>query len=230
MSGPPDPRVSVVMATLNAERFLGDALASVRGQTYEDLEIVIVDGGSTDRTVAIAIEHGARVVPQEGEGLFGAWNEGIAAARGELIALLDSDDRWEPGKLEAQVRALDARPELDYVIGRVRFFLEPGLPYPPGFRPELMGADHVAPMPGVLLARRSVFDVVGPFRTEYAIASDVDWFVRLRDAGLRREVVEGALIHKRLHDSNLSHFQAETMNDEILTLQRRSIARKRGDG
>jgi hypothetical protein len=104
------------------------------------------------------------------------------------------------------------------------------MPYPPGFREELMGTDHVAPMPGVLLARLRVFDRVGPFQTEFAIASDVDWFVKLKDAGLKRAVADGAVIHKRLHDSNLSHFQAGTMNAEFLTLLRRSVARKRGDG
>jgi len=224
-----DPRVSIVMGTLDAGRFLATALASIREQTFDDVEIVIVDGGSTDDTLAVAEEYDARVLHQRGEGLFEAWNEGVAAARGELIGFLDSDDRWDPPKLEAQVRVLDERPEIDYVIGRVRFFLEPGMPYPPGFREDLIGTDHVAPMPGVLLARRRVFDRVGPFRTEYLIASDVDWFVRLRDAGLQRAVVEGALIHKRLHDSNLSHFKAETMNDEFLALLRRSIARKRGE-
>lgn len=224
-----DPRVSIVMGTLDAGRFLATALASIREQTFDDVEIVIVDGGSTDDTLTIAEEYDARVLHQRGEGLFGAWNEGVAEARGELIGFLDSDDRWDPTKLEAQVRVLDERPEVDYVIGRVRFFLEPGMPYPPGFREDLIGSDHVAPMPGVLLARRRVFDRVGPFRTEYVIASDVDWFVRLKDAGLERAVVDGALIHKRLHDSNLSHFKAETMNDEFLALLRRSIARKRGE-
>jgi GT2 family glycosyltransferase len=82
-------------------------------------------------------------------------------------------------------------------------------------------------MPGALLARRRVLDVVGPFRTRYEIASDIDWFARLKDSGLRSRIVPGALIHKRMHDSNLSHFQAENMNAEIVALLRRSIARQR---
>src|SRR5690348_16456087 len=112
-----DPRVSIVMGTLDAGRFLATALASIREQTFDDVEIVIVDGGSTDDTRAIAEEYDARVLHQRGEGLFEAWNEGVAAARGELIGFLDSDDRWDPPKLEAQVRVLDERPEIDYVIG-----------------------------------------------------------------------------------------------------------------
>lgn len=226
----PAPAVSIVMGTRNAARYLAEALDSVRAGGIDDVEIVIVDADSDDGTVEIAERFGARVLSQRGTGLFGAWNEGVEAAGAELIGFLDSDDRWEPGKLSAQVRRLDGKPELDYVIGRVRFFLEPGMPPPPGFRPELLEGERVAPMPGVLLARRRVFERIGPFRAEYGIASDVDWFARLKDAKLRFEVVDEALIHKRMHDSNLSHFQAENMNAEILTLIRRSLERQRGEG
>lgn len=222
------PAVSVVIGTRNAERYLGEALASIRDGGFDDLEIVVVDCASADRSREIAAGYGARVIAQDGTGLFAGWNQGVAAARGGLIAFLDSDDRWAPGKLEAQVAALARDPGLDYVIGRVRFFLEPGMPEPPGYRPEHGGGEHVAPMPGTLLIRRAAFERVGPFLTDYQIASDVDWFKRAIDAGLRYEVVPEALIHKRIHDSNLTHFQARSMNAELVGLLRASIQRRRG--
>lgn len=221
------PAVSVVIGTRNSERYLSEALVSIREGGFDDLEIVVVDCASVDRSREIAAGFGARVIAQDGTGLFTGWNQGVAAARGELIAFLDSDDRWAPGKLEAQVAALARDPGLDYVIGRVRFFLEPGMPEPPGYRPEYDGAEHVAPMPGTLLARRAVFDRIGSFQTEYEIASDVDWFARLKDAGMRGEVVPEALIHKRIHDSNLTHFQARSMNAEMIDLLRASVRRQR---
>lgn len=221
------PAVSVVIGTRNSERYLAEALVSIRDGGFDDLETIVVDCASTDRTREIAASFGARVIAQDGSGLFAGWNQGVAAARGALIAFLDSDDRWAPGKLGAQVAALDRDPGLDYVIGRVRFFLEPGMPEPPGFRAEFEGDEHVAPMPGTLLARREVFDRIGGFRTEYEISSDVDWFARLKDAGMRSAVVPEALIHKRVHDSNLSHFQARAMNAELVNLLRASIHRQR---
>ena len=148
------PLVSVVMATRNAERFLSQALDSVAAQTYEPLELIVVDKSSADGSVEIAESYGARCVQQRGSGYAGAWNEGIELAQGALISLLDSDDFWVPEKTAAQVRLLTERPELDYVIGRARFFIEPGYPPPPGVRPELLEGLHVAPMPGVLMARR----------------------------------------------------------------------------
>jgi glycosyltransferase involved in cell wall biosynthesis len=228
MSG--GPLVSVVMATRNAERFLGDALDSIAAQTYSPIETIVVDKASSDRSVAIAESYGARCVQQRGSGYAGAWNEGIELAAGELIGMLDSDDVWVPEKLEAQVRLLTERPELDYVIGRARFFIEPGYPPPPGLRPELLEGTHVAPMPGVLLARRSVFETVGPFRTDMTVANDVEWFARLKDAGLRSAVADDAVINKRMHDTNLSHFEAKDMNREILGALRDSVARRRAQG
>jgi glycosyltransferase involved in cell wall biosynthesis len=218
------------MATRNAERFLAAALDSVAAQTYSPTETIVVDKASADRTVEIAESYGALCVQQRGDGYAGAWNEGIEIANGELIALLDSDDVWTAGKLEAQVGMLAERPEIDYVIGRATFFVEPGYPPPPGLRPELLEGAHVAPMPGTLLARRSVFETVGPFRTDMSIANDVEWFARVKDAGLQRAVVDDVVIHKRLHDSNLSHFEATDINRELLSVLRDSVARRRATG
>ncbi len=223
------PLVSVVVATRNAERFLDQALRSIAAQTFNDHETIVVDKRSEDRTVAIAQDHGARVVQQRGSGYAGAWNEGIEAAGGRLLAFLDSDDRWNARKLEVQVELLERRPELDYALGMIRFVPEAGLPLPPGFRPELMETDHPGHMTGTMLIRREAFDAVGPFRTEYEIANDIEWFARLKDLGRRGEVAPDALLLKRLHDSNLSYFAARNANREVISLLRESVARQRQD-
>src|SRR5438477_2087668 len=161
------------MAVKNGARFLRAALESVRAQTYDRLEVVVVDGGSTDDSVAIATSFdGVRVLPQRGTGFAGAWNEAVDASSGSLISFLDSDDLWHPVKLERQVERLAGADPLTYSITRARFVLEPGTPLPPGFRPELLGRDHVAPMPGTLMIPREGFEAVGPFRTDYGVGSD----------------------------------------------------------
>jgi glycosyltransferase involved in cell wall biosynthesis len=222
------PLVSVVVPTLNAARYLSQALDSIAAQTYERHEVVVVDGGSTDATLEVTAGYPpARVVRQAGTGLPDAWNCGIAAATGGLIAFLDSDDRWAPTKLELQVRALESQPAAEGAITRMRFVLEPGFPIPPGFRPALLEADHVAQMPSALLARRSAFDRIGVFETRWPIASDIDWFARAKDAGLRIEVVEKVLVEKRVHDSNLSTLGGAKLNSELLELLRASVLRRR---
>jgi glycosyltransferase involved in cell wall biosynthesis len=222
------PLVSVVIPTLNAARYLAAALDSVEAQTHERLEIVIVDGGSKDDTLEIASRYErARTIRQTSAGLPDAWNCGIASASGDLIAFLDSDDLWDPDKLERQVRILGTDPAVECVITRMRFVLEPGYPVPPGFRPELLDSDHLAQMPSSLLARRTVFDRIGTFDTRWPIASDIDWFARAKDSGVRVEVVADVLVEKRVHDANLSTLAGAQLNRELVELLRESVVRRR---
>jgi glycosyltransferase involved in cell wall biosynthesis len=215
------------MAVLDAEPFLRESLDSVISQDHP-VEIVVVDGGSTDDSVAIASSYEqVRCVTQRGEGLGNAWNEGIAASTGELIAFLDSDDRWLPGKLGTQVARLEADPELAAVIGMVRFFMEPGEPVPSGFRPELLEGEHVGRMPGVLLTRRRTFERLGVFEESYRIAVDIDWFARLKDSGLGLAVVPELVLEKRVHGSNLSHSDQDRLASELTRVMHASVVRQR---
>lgn len=114
---PGTPRVSVIMAVHNEERFLAQSAQSVLAQSFEDFELIISDDGSTDRTPAIAAALAERdparvrtVRAERNQGKPFALNRALAVRRGELIAWFDGDDVMLPGKLERQVRALDANP------------------------------------------------------------------------------------------------------------------------
>src|SRR4051794_11750386 len=103
------PRVSVVIRTYNRARYLGEAIESVLGQTLHDLELIVVDDGSTDDTPALLDRYAGRLRPilcgrTANPSLLA--NTGIRAARGDLVAFLDSDDVWLPDKLERQVGLL----------------------------------------------------------------------------------------------------------------------------
>lgn len=102
------PLVSVIIPTYNRATFIPDAIESVLGQTYKHLELIIVDDGSTDETQAVLSHYGdkVRVLRQQNAGPAIARNRGIAVARGDIIAFLDSDDQWLPSKLERQVESL----------------------------------------------------------------------------------------------------------------------------
>ncbi|HEX4521313.1 MAG TPA: glycosyltransferase [Gaiellaceae bacterium] len=226
MSG---PLVSVIVPTWNAASYLADALECIAAQSYAPHETLIVDAGSTDGTLEIAARFGLTPLRQTGTGLADAWNCGLAAASGEAIAFLDSDDTWAPDKLEKQAAVLEARPEVDAVITRVRFVLEPGLEVPPGFRAELLDGDYLSQMPSSLLARRSVFERIGEFDTRWEIASDIDWFARVLDSDLRVEVVDEVLVSKRIHDSNLSNSGGPRLGRELIEVLRLKVARGRGD-
>jgi glycosyltransferase involved in cell wall biosynthesis len=104
----PQPLVSVIVPVYNTERYLSLALESARGQTYRNLEIIVVDDGSTDGSAEVAERHAAEdprvhVVRQTNAGVASARNHGLRVARGELIAPLDADDLWHPTKVQWQV-------------------------------------------------------------------------------------------------------------------------------
>lgn len=111
----PAPLVSVIIPAYNAESTIAETLASVRAQTYQALEIIVVDDGSTDGTQDIvwkmaSAEPRLHVICQENGGVARARNAAIAAARGEWIATIDADDIWNPEKLERQVRVAMTSP------------------------------------------------------------------------------------------------------------------------
>ena len=222
--------ISVVIPLKNGERFVTEALESVMGQTRQPDEVLVVEGGSSDRSRELAASfEGVTVLDQPGTGIGNAWNHGIRESTGSLLAFLDSDDRWTPGKLEAQEAALEGRPELAGMLGIVRHFQEPGYELQPNMRPGLIGSEQIAQMPSTMLVRRETFDRVGLFDETYLIAGDIDWYARFKDLGLRWGEIEELVLEKRYHDSNLSVSAAQLNNVEMARLLRRSIERQRGE-
>ena len=113
-----EPLVSVILAVHNREGSVARAIASVLAQTYRQLELIVVDDGSTDGTRGVVERFGAPVtlITQAHAGVYAARNRGLRHARGELVAFIDSDDAWLSDKLAAQV-PLMRRPEVGLVFG-----------------------------------------------------------------------------------------------------------------
>jgi glycosyltransferase involved in cell wall biosynthesis len=224
-----DPLVSVVIPVRNGERFLAEAIASVLAQRYRPLELIVVDDGSSDQSAAIA-----RAVPevvclsQAAQGVSVARNAGLACARGELIAFLDADDRWTPDKLSAQVGYLREHPDVQFVMSRMRYFVEPGCAIPPAFRRELLDGDRVSWLLSAFVGRRALFDRCGGFKSDLSTAEDVDWFARVKDRGVPFAVVEEVLLHARIHDRNTSLTAPRgRVKEDLLAALKRSVDRKR---
>ena len=124
-----NPLVSVVIPVYNVERFIKQCLDSVLLQTYSNIEVIVVDDGGPDQSIAIAEKYNdprLRIVKQENRGLAGARNTGIRAARGELIALLDSDDYWAEEKIEKHVAIMLANKKCGVSFSSSMFIDEQG--------------------------------------------------------------------------------------------------------
>ena len=120
------PRVSVIIPTYNRADLLGEAIDSVLAQSYQDFEMIVADDGSTDETAMVASKYGDKVrflaLPHRGQPA-APRNAGIAAATGEYISFLDSDDLYLPDKLALQVPALDENPKVGMVYSSAHFFV-----------------------------------------------------------------------------------------------------------
>jgi glycosyltransferase involved in cell wall biosynthesis len=221
------PLVSVVVPVYNGERFLGACLESVFAQTWQAIDVVAVDDGSTDGSADVMTRFpDLRCLAQSNQGVAAARNRGIHAARGEIIALIDQDDLWLPGKIAAQMQVLLADPAVDYVLTRQERFLEDGIATPTWVRPHSLDGPVGGFEPSAALIRRAAFDRVGLFDTRFVQGSDAEWFFRATDAGLRVAVVDAPLLRRRIHADNNSRF-TERSAAELRRIAFESIRRKR---
>ena len=183
------PTVSVVIPTFNRAHLLPDAVNSVLDQTVPVLEILIADDGSTDDTVAwvrrrAATEPRIKLIPCVHGGVSRARNAAIAEAQGEWIAFIDSDDQWEPAKLDRQFRLLARDRDLVALFS--------GLSFHDGARPLLPRQDPslfalrctaVVPQPSVAVVRTDALRAVGGFDPDLPTCEDWDLWFRLRKLG-----------------------------------------------
>ena len=222
------PLVSVIIATKNRAHYLSEAIESVLRQEYRNFEIIVVDGGSTDNTEEVAKSYKeVRFILQDGGGIAEAWNLGISIAKGDMIAFIDSDDIWTANKLRVQVDYLLAHPEVQYVVSKLKYFLQPGCPIPAQFRKNLLTGEYPGYLPQSLLARKELFAEIGTFDGHYKIGNDIDWFVRAKDQCVPMTIIPEVLLHRRVHEANTSVESLSVNDHDILELLRKSIVRNR---
>jgi hypothetical protein len=186
----PPPRVSVITICLNAEATIGRAIASIHAQRAVDFEHVVVDGGSTDRTLELvrgALRPADFLLSEPDRGISDALNKGIALAAGDYIQFVHSDDWLAPDQLATALAAIE-RTATEFVFGDLRFYERDRLSF------RYLGQPNYAAvierrMPNLnhptVLARRACFERVGLFDLRYRCAMDYDWFLRLHRAGGR---------------------------------------------
>ena len=209
-------KVSVIMPAYNVAAYIAEAIDSVLAQTVADWELVIVDDGSTDRSGEIADEYAARdprilVLHQSNRGLSAARNHALRRSCGEYIAILDSDDVWEPGYLDAQLAQFAAHPDID-VISANGWFLgshlhgQPVHPFPDP-RPQPTLATILADETSIFIMSmftRRVYERIGGFDEEMRSNEDYDFWLRAAIAGFRFWRNHQPLCHYRRREDSLS--------------------------
>lgn len=215
MPAPASPRISMPLPCYNGEKFLKEALRSIAEQTFADFEIVFVNDGSTDGSLAIARRFAAtearmRIIDQDNGGIVAALNAALASCRGEYVARMDADDVSFPDRFAYQLDHLDRNPGCVVVGGfavddpllagsaissRNRNHRRTDLR---AFPPRVASALHP-----LIMIRRSALVAIGGYRDGFAHAEDYDLYIRLRAYGTIDNPRKHMLFYRR-HDDAIS--------------------------
>lgn len=199
-------KISVITVTYNSAATLAETLKSVASQVHSPIEHIVVDGASTDGTLAAVREHGrhvSTVVSEPDRGIYDAMNKGVGLATGDVIGFLNGDDHYAHDRVLSNVARAFADAQVDAVFGDVGFFRADRPDRllrryrSKRFGPKRLSWGWMPPHPA-LFVRAEVFRQVGAFRTDYRIAGDFEWIVRaFSGASIRYRHLPDIMVHMR---------------------------------
>jgi glycosyltransferase involved in cell wall biosynthesis len=221
------PAVSVILPVFNGEAFIQTALESVLSQTFQNFELIVVDDGSTDATMAIVESYGDRlqILRQQNAGHASARNAAARKANGDWIAMIDADDVWHPEKLQQQL----AVATLADVVYTATHNFEDSLRVdeatftngrcPSGDVFDDLMLDNFVTHSSILM-RRDKFFAAGGYDESLRTTSDWDLWLRMSAAGCRFHGIPVPLTHYRWRNNSNSRNHARTCADRLQVLRR----------
>ncbi|MFF2504001.1 glycosyltransferase [Streptomyces sp. NPDC058067] len=229
----------MIIPLYNTEKYIGACIASVLSQTHKNLEVIVVDDGSTDGGAAIAegiADPRIRVDRGPNRGVSAARNRGIALAKGEIVAFLDSDDIWYPDKLSEQINVLQSDPDVVAVGAVFQYLSRDGRRHLSQVGQDTRGTDARERMqrgqsmpfpPSALIARTDVVRDAGGFDESISPVADLDLMARLALAGSIATVMR-PLGGYRLHGGAMTVRQSAEMLTLARFVEARATARLEG--
>ncbi|WP_345371223.1 glycosyltransferase family A protein [Algivirga pacifica] len=222
--------ISVIIPAFNADKYLYEAIQSIKKQTSPIGEIILVDDGSTDTTATIIHSQFPEVVyvKQENTGPAAARNKGLQIAKGPLIAFLDADDQWLPSKTALQLNAFQEDPSLEIVSGMTTYQFMPESMY----RKELYRSAEKKTFHILLssvIVKKSVFEKTGLLDETLQLSEDQDWFMKVRELGIKTHIIDEVVLQYRIHEKGITANKG-TKSLGILQALKKSLDRRRETG
>lgn len=220
-------RVSVIIPSYNYAHFIPDCLNSVFSQEIDDIEVIVIDDGSTDNTGEVLKPYADRIryIRQENAGLSSARNHGLRLCTGEYILFLDSDDLLGENSILARLVLLRNKPDIGIAVCRNKLFSsindknEPVIFGEwPLFRRDLdihLYYFNIAP-PHAFLMRRSVYLKVGYFDEKLRACEDYDYWLRCLINGCRFETADNSIVYYRKHQASMSANSENQLNHDYI--------------
>ncbi|HMI00867.1 MAG TPA: glycosyltransferase family 2 protein [Pedobacter sp.] len=188
------PKVTIITVVLNGEAHIECAIKSVLAQTYNNIQYIIIDGQSTDGTLAIVNRYKEKLIliSEPDSGIYAAMNKGLQLADGELIGILNSDDCYEPNTVELVVHAANEHPSYDIYHGLLRWIDEDQI------SAWVLGHHHSFLKHGMIehptcFVRKAVYDTIGHFDADYAAAADYAFMLKAFNHGKKFYFLERIL-------------------------------------
>jgi glycosyltransferase involved in cell wall biosynthesis len=224
----PAPSVSVIIPTFNSGQYIATAVDSALAQERVDVEVLVIDDGSTDATGEILRRYGDRIhyIYQPNSGVSTARNTGLASARSRYLAFLDSDDAWHPNKLARQLDALEKNPDAGACYSAFTvtdselspLYIHRGEPETTVLEDLLLKGNWVS-TPSTVLCERALFTKVGGFDPELSLCADWDMWLRLA-AVTDFVYIDESLADYRKHGENMSGNVALLERDSLRVLEK----------
>jgi glycosyltransferase involved in cell wall biosynthesis len=225
------------MAVYNSERYLAQAIESILNQTWQEFELIIIDDGSTDRSLQILQRYAAcdsriRLTSRENCGIPHTRNQLLAQTSAELVAIMDSDDVALPQRLARQVAFMQQHPEVvclgsafELIDARGRFLTQLPIPLTDNTIQAHLLAGHAAIFQPCAMMRRAVVERIGGYDETMTQAEDLDLWLRLGEVGQLANLPE-ALVQYRLHANSVSEQACALQRQKALEACQRAWQRR----
>ena len=221
-----DLLISVIIPMYNGINSIERAIQSILNQTYKNIEIILVDDGSTDGGANLVknIFPKVTVIQQKNKGVSAARNIGINESKGDLLAFLDHDDVWLPEKLEKQLTLLKGDPYLGWVTCNQQIYWEKNIE-----RPNLLKSGHEKPhrslVPSSFLIRKHILVSMNGFNESLKMGEDMDLIRKLRNSKIKESNVDEILLEKWYNGKNMT-FNIEQAKADMFAVLRKQIKNK----
>jgi glycosyltransferase involved in cell wall biosynthesis len=220
------PLISVIIPVYNGEKFITEAIESCLSQTYNNLEIIVIDDGSTDQSGKVVNAYPmVQYFHRSNSGVASARNFAINKANGSYITFLDADDIMMPNRVELQLQALLNFPDIDICIGHQENFIDTGFDLSIEDWQYYNEREKINMMS--IFLKSEVFEKVGLFNENYLHSSDYEWLTRAKDFGANVFIMPEILIKRRLHGNNISFLARKEKDLLVFRILKESMQRRR---
>lgn len=223
------PLISIMMPTYNNGKYIAQAIESIYAQNYSNIEIIVVDDGSTDNTKEILKQYkDIKYFYMEHKGISAARNTALENSKGEYIAFLDSDDYWLPNKLSVQMQYFREHPDSQIVFTRYEniFEKEELKQNKRAMHEKAIEDSFQQYLPSTVL-KKELFDKYGNFDEKFSGIEDAEFIYRISMKGINvKHYINEVFYIRRIHGNNITLQQNRTVKSIITAILRKGVLNK----